>query len=205
MRTLIEASPNGISVVDDHGKVRLLNASAEKLLRYSRIELLGKCVEVLVPDRFVNAHEALRNAYMRIPKARPMAANLDLNGRRKNGTEVPTPDAEPVDSGFGMPMFLVCSFRVKCQRFHKPRHLRSNSARGSRARCAPLSQVKENRPKERIEKMAAADIRLWHGAASFVLNPDRPEPEFLGTPARQQGFLRLSLVTCPVALYSATS
>ena len=33
--------------------------------------------------------------------------------------------------------------------------------------------------------MAAADIRLWNRAASFVLNPDRPEPEFLHTPARQ--------------------
>lgn len=89
VRTLIEASPNGIIVVDDHGKVRLLNASAEKLFGYKRIELLGKSVEVLVPDRFVDAHEALRKAYMRIPEARPMAANLDLNGRRKDGTEVP--------------------------------------------------------------------------------------------------------------------
>ncbi|RXG94975.1 PAS domain S-box protein [Bradyrhizobium sp. C-145] len=89
VRTLIEASPNGVIVVDDQGKIRLLNASAEKLFGYQRNELLGQSVEVLVPDRLASAHKALRSVYMKTPEARPMGANLDLNARRKDGTEVP--------------------------------------------------------------------------------------------------------------------
>ena len=89
VRTLIEASPNGVIVIDDLGRVRLLNASAEKLFGYKRIELLGQSIEVLVPDRLVNAHEALRNAYIKTPEARPMGANLDLSARRKDGSEIP--------------------------------------------------------------------------------------------------------------------
>ena len=89
VRTLIEASPTGVIVVDDQGKVRLLNASAQKLFGYQRAELLGQNVEVLVPDRLVNAHEALRHAFLKAPEARPMGTNRDLNARCKDGSEIP--------------------------------------------------------------------------------------------------------------------
>jgi PAS domain S-box-containing protein len=89
MRSLIETAPGGIVVIDDEGKVTLVNASTEKLFGYTRLELIGQNIDVLVPDRLVNAHEALRKAYMTSPETRPMGRGRDLSARRKDGGEFP--------------------------------------------------------------------------------------------------------------------
>jgi PAS domain S-box-containing protein len=87
MRELIETAPSGIVVVDDRGVLRLVNASAEKLFGYTRSELIGQSIEILVPDRLMNAHQLLRQAYMSAPESRPMGAGRDLKARRKDGSE----------------------------------------------------------------------------------------------------------------------
>jgi PAS domain S-box-containing protein len=89
VRTLIETAPNGIIVVDDGGKLRLVNAMAEKLFGYTRLELIGKGVEILVPDRLVDGHKLLRQTYMTAPEMRAMGIGRDLNARRKDGSEFP--------------------------------------------------------------------------------------------------------------------
>jgi PAS domain S-box-containing protein len=89
VRALIETAPNGIVVVDGDGKVKLVNATAEKLFGYTRLELIGQNVEVLVPDRLVNVHQTLRNNYMAAPETRAMGIGRDLNARRKDGSEFP--------------------------------------------------------------------------------------------------------------------
>jgi PAS domain S-box-containing protein len=86
---LIESAPNGIIVVDDQGNIRLINASTEKLFGYQRFELIGKNIEVLVPDRQANEHLALRKSYLQAPTTRLMGAGLDLSGKRKDGSEFP--------------------------------------------------------------------------------------------------------------------
>jgi len=88
-RVLIESSPSGIVVVDDEGTIRLINASTEKLFGYERAELLGRKVEVLVPQLKADAHRALREAFLRRPEARAMGAGRDLSGRRRDGSEFP--------------------------------------------------------------------------------------------------------------------
>ena len=89
VRALIESAPNGIVVVGDQGVIRLVNATAEKLFGYTRLELIGKNIEVLVPDRLVDAHKALRQGYMATPETRAMGVGHDLNARQKDGTEFP--------------------------------------------------------------------------------------------------------------------
>ncbi len=89
MRVLLESAPNGIIVVDEHGTIKLVNASTEKLFGYKRLELLGRNVEVLVPDRQVETHRAERNTFQRNPEARSMGAGRDLSGKRKDGSEFP--------------------------------------------------------------------------------------------------------------------
>ena len=85
--TLIETAPNGIIVVDDEGKLRLVNAMAEKLFGYTRLELIGKGVEILIPDRLVDGHKLLRQTYMTAPEMRAMGIGRDLNARRKDVSE----------------------------------------------------------------------------------------------------------------------
>ena len=89
-RALMDAAPDAMLIVDREGKIVLLNVQTEKMFGYSRQELLGQKVEMLVPPRFRAKHPGHRAGYFsHIPKVRPMGAGLDLYGMRKDGTEFP--------------------------------------------------------------------------------------------------------------------
>ena len=86
---VIEASPNAMVLVNESGRVALINAEAERLFGYSRDELLGQSMELLVPERFRRAHPTLRSHFHAAPTVRPMGAGRDLYGRHKDGSEIP--------------------------------------------------------------------------------------------------------------------
>ena len=87
-RLATEASPSGIILVNAQGKIVLVNSHVEELFGYNREELIGKLVEILVPERFTR-HSAHREAFVAHPEARMMGAGRDLFGRRKDGSEFP--------------------------------------------------------------------------------------------------------------------
>jgi PAS domain S-box-containing protein len=88
-RGLLEAAPDAMVIVDRAADVVLVNAQAERLFGYSREELLGKSVDMLVPDRYRAAHAGHRAGYLGDPRVREMGSGLDLFGRRKDGSEFP--------------------------------------------------------------------------------------------------------------------
>ena len=89
MQTLAEESPDAIVVVDVQGRLAWGNRQAEQLFGYSRAELLGQPVELLLPAGAQRAHLAHRAAYMENPRAREMGVGLDLNARRCDGATFP--------------------------------------------------------------------------------------------------------------------
>jgi len=107
LRLLIETALDGVIVVDGKGTIRFVNAIAEKLFGYSRSELVGRNIEVLVPDRFVEAHSALRTTYLRTPHTRAMGAGRDLYARRKDGGEFPVEIGLHALDGFGERVILA--------------------------------------------------------------------------------------------------
>jgi PAS domain S-box-containing protein len=88
-RGLLEAVPDATLLVDSNGRIALVNSEAERLFGYTRHELLGELVEVLVPARFHGHHPGHRADYFADPRPRRMGQGLELSGRRKDGTEFP--------------------------------------------------------------------------------------------------------------------
>ena len=85
----LESSPNGVVVVDDEGLIQLVNPAAEEMFGYGRSELLGRSVDMLLPDRLADSHIGDRAAYLAHPVTRPMGAGREVFARRKNGGEFP--------------------------------------------------------------------------------------------------------------------
>ena len=88
-RALLESAPDGIVVVDAEGTIVIVNSQTERLFGYSRSELIGQPIEMLVPDSARASHVGTRNAYIADPKLRPMGAGRPLQGRTRDGKEFP--------------------------------------------------------------------------------------------------------------------
>jgi PAS domain S-box-containing protein len=89
LRSCFEAASQGILGVSADGRISMVNRRTEEMFGYVREELLGRELELLLPERFRFGHVAHRNAYFAEPRVRSMGAGLELAGRRKDGTEFP--------------------------------------------------------------------------------------------------------------------
>ena len=89
LRQLLNSAPDAIVVVDQSGEITLVNEQTEALFGYSRAELVGSLVEMLLPERFKPSHPAHRSGFFTEPAVRPMGAGLSLYGRKRSGEEFP--------------------------------------------------------------------------------------------------------------------
>ncbi len=88
-RELLEAAPDAIIEVDQEGRIVLMNRVTEKTFGYTRHELLGQSVDVLLPDQLRGSHAGHRARFEADPVTRPMGMGMVLYGRRKDGSSVP--------------------------------------------------------------------------------------------------------------------
>jgi PAS domain S-box-containing protein len=88
-RGLLESVPDAIVMVNNTGRIILVNGQAEELFGYTKAELLGKPIEILLPQRFREGHVGHRTQYFVEPKTRTMGAGLELFACRQDGTEFP--------------------------------------------------------------------------------------------------------------------
>ncbi len=87
-RELLETTPDGILRVGVDGRIQLANGQAERMTGYSRDELIGQPVEMLVPAAFRGPHVAQRTAFVRNPATRPMGSRANLLLACKDGSEL---------------------------------------------------------------------------------------------------------------------
>ncbi len=85
----LDISPDALITVNQAGMIVMVNRQAEALFGRTREELLGQQLEILLPQRFREAHIAHRERYFSAPLTRPMGVGLQLFGRRKDGMEFP--------------------------------------------------------------------------------------------------------------------
>ncbi|HEX3036851.1 MAG TPA: MEDS domain-containing protein [Thermodesulfobacteriota bacterium] len=89
VRSLLELAPDAMVIVNDRGEMILVNSQMEKVFGYQKDELLGRHIEVLIPERFCKKHSEHREGFFANPLVRLMGAGLELYGRYKDRTEFP--------------------------------------------------------------------------------------------------------------------
>lgn len=86
---LLDMAPDANVILGADKRIALVNVQAETLFGYTREELIGQPLELLIPDRFRPAHAGHMARYFSEPRVRPMGSALQLFGRRKDGGEIP--------------------------------------------------------------------------------------------------------------------
>jgi PAS domain S-box-containing protein len=89
MASVFDGRPGAVILVDESGQVRMANAAAESMFGYRHGELVGRLVEVLVPDRYRGRHPGQRARFVASGKLRPMGTDIELLAVRQDGVEFP--------------------------------------------------------------------------------------------------------------------
>lgn len=86
---LLESAPDSMIITESDGSIIMVNKQTEILFKYSRDEIIGQKVEVLIPEEYHIRHREHRMKYAERPRTRPMGIGLELFGRKKNGMIFP--------------------------------------------------------------------------------------------------------------------
>lgn len=88
-KNLLESAPDAMIIVNSSGQIEIVNSQAEKMFGYSRTEMIGQDLEMLLPARFRGRHQEHRREFLKDPRVRPMGADMTLAAQRKDGSEFP--------------------------------------------------------------------------------------------------------------------
>ncbi len=205
---LLETLPDAIVAVDRDGTIVQVNSQTQVLFGYRRDELIGQKIEILVPESYRRQHHHHRQTFAESPKTRRMGADLDLYGRRRNGSEFPVEvSLSPVSTENGT--FVLSAIRdisdrkriaEELRRANEELHRRTVEQLGEyRSRLASIIDSSEdailskgldgiitswNKGAERIYGYTPAEAVGKH--ISFLAPSDRPDeiPEILQKVAR---------------------
>lgn len=89
LASLFEHATEGIILTNSKGKITLINPAAERMFNYDAEQVIGKPIEMLIPQRFHSQHTGERNDFYRHPQNRIMGSGRDLYGSRSDGSEIP--------------------------------------------------------------------------------------------------------------------
>jgi PAS domain S-box-containing protein len=210
-RLATEASPSGILLVNDQGRMVLVNSQIEKLFGYRREELVGKPVDILVPERFASQHPNHRATFFAAPTARAMGAGRELFARRKDGSEFPVEiGLNPIQTAEGI-LVLAAVVDISARKVAEEEALRHREDLGHLSRVAVMGELTAsiahelNQPLSGIISNASAgqrfidrgdvDLRELHDLLADIVADGRRAGDVIrgiqsmvrkGTPARQR-------------------
>ena len=160
-RLVVEAAPTGMIMVNREGTILLVNAQVEKQFGYSRLQLVNKPIETLVPERFRSAHAGYRAEFFAEPKLRSMGVGRDLYGLRQDGKEFPVEiGLNPIETEDGL--LVMASIIDITERKRAERELHT------------LNETLEHRVTERTAQLESAAKELE--AFSYSVSHDLRAP-----------------------------
>ncbi|MEK8033994.1 PAS domain S-box protein [Ideonella sp. DXS29W] len=132
---LLDSMPDAVVVVNEIGRIALVNPQAEEMFGYRASELVGTPLETLLPERYRATHGRHRERYMGHPHARPMGQGLELHGQRNGGEEFPVEiSLSPLRTDLGM--FALSAIRDISERRRVERVLEEKNLELQRANQA---------------------------------------------------------------------
>ena len=124
-RNMVESAPDALVIVNPQGSIVLVNNQTEQQFGYRREEMLGRSVDMLLPERFRDKHLIHFRHFTSSPGVRRMGAGLDLCGRRKDGSEFPVEiSLSQLESEDGM--LIVSAIRDITENRHLETQLRQS-------------------------------------------------------------------------------
>jgi two-component system, sensor histidine kinase len=168
-RSALDAAPDAMLIIDESGVIRYANRQVSAVFGYSHDEVIGRRVDLLMPERFRERHHIHRKDFFRSPRMRPMGQGLELYGRRADGSEFPVEiSLSPIDTGDGY--LVAAAIRDATARKHAEaeliaaRHVAERAREtADQARCiadaARESADRANRAKSRFLATASHDLR----------------------------------------------
>ncbi|MGA8489647.1 MAG: PAS domain S-box protein [Terriglobales bacterium] len=180
-KDLLETLPDAIVAVNRDGIIIQVNSQAQELFGYSRDELIGQKIEILVPESYRRQHHQHRANFAQAPKTRRMGADLDLYGRRRNGSEFPVEiSLSPVSTEDGM--IVLSAIRdisdrkriaEELRRANEELHRRTAEQLGEyRARLASIIDSSEDAI---LSKDMNGTITSWNKGAEHIYGYDSEE------------------------------
>jgi len=165
-RTVLDAAPNAMIMVDSAGAITFANAPAATVFGYSLSELIGRGVETLIPERFRDRHAGYRKGFVSQPSSRAMGVGRDLFGRRKDGSEFPVEvGLSPIHTTEGL-FILASVIDITARKRAELEHQRQNMELARVGRVAVMGELaaslahEVNNPIGAIVANASAGQRL---------------------------------------------
>lgn len=156
---VVEAAPNAMVMVDPAGEIVMVNAQAERAFGYSRAEMLGQPIEMLVPGRFRGHHPGLRTAFHSDPRPRAMGAGRDLYGLKKDGSDFPIEiGLNPIETDEGLMVVLAIVDITE-------RKAAERALRDSEHRSRALAAIVESSDDAIISNTLEGIVISWNKAA----------------------------------------
>jgi PAS domain S-box-containing protein len=166
-RLAVESAPAAMIVSDTAGIIQFVNAETERMFGYSSEELLGKSIDILLPERMRAAHAGLRQSFFANPSKRPMGVGRDLKAARRNGSEFPVEiGLTPIETAAGK-VVLATVLDITARR-DAENALSQRAAELERAneRLAQFAYVASHDLQEPLRKIAAFSDILEHAISS---------------------------------------